>query len=163
MNMMTNPVIALLPFAIPRPNMFRQQIETLVENLIGILDAMDEADGFEMNGDEFDGSLSEDDFHVAHNPFGGPGCPLADPDFAVDDEPCDDRNDDREEESYLFPFYAENQAEGPVRFDPANDRRKMQVHTDRVHRDMHVTWINSWIATRSRAASFTKLRAERRP
>lgn len=131
MNMMTNPVIALLPFAIPRPNMFRQQIETLVENLIGILDAMDEADGFELNGDEFDGSLSEDDFHVANNPFGGPGCPLADPDFAVDDEPCDDRNDDREEESYLAPVYGTDQSQ-PRPFDPYADSRIMRPHTTRI-------------------------------
>lgn len=125
-------MVALFPFAIPQPHMFRMQIETLVENLIGILDALDEADGFEADGDEFDGSLAEDDFHEANNPWGGPGCPLADPDLAVDDAGCDDNNDDREQESYLAPVYLSDQSAGPLPFDPYGDRRIMRPHIDRV-------------------------------
>lgn len=50
----------------------------------------DEDDGdpdLEANGDELDGSGAEDDFgpHSA-GAFPGPGCPIADPDFGVEDE-----------------------------------------------------------------------------
>lgn len=41
----------------------------------------------ELGGDETDGNCSEDDF--MHHYGTGPGCPISDPDAAVDDQPCD--------------------------------------------------------------------------
>lgn len=131
-----NMMVSLEP-AIPRglnsaPLRFRMQIEALVESLIDVLDAIDRADGFELDGDEFDGSLAEDDF-CGHNvgALAGPGCPIADADLAVDDEPCDDLYDDREEESFLAPVYDLDQSH-PRSFDPYADARIMRPHTERV-------------------------------
>lgn len=132
MNMMVS-----LEHAIPcglnkAPFYFRMQIEALVERLIDVLDAIDRADGFEPNGDEFDGSGAEDDFcgHSA-GAISGPGCPIADLDIAVDDVACDDSNDDREEESFLAPVYGTDQSQ-PRPFDPYADSRIMRPHTTRI-------------------------------
>lgn len=133
MNMMTS-LEPLVPCGIAYGLNYRMQIETLVECLIGILDAIDALDGVELDGDEFDGSMAEDDF-CQHNTGANsqPGCPIADPDFAVDDEPCDDRNDDREEESFLVPVYLIDQSQ-PLAFDPYGDARIMRPHTQRLRR-----------------------------
>lgn len=65
-------------------------IEAATAELIETLDALYDPD-IEANGDELDGTGSvEEDF--GDNPGGtgaGPGCPLSDPDYAVDDLPCD--------------------------------------------------------------------------
>ena len=140
MNMMVSLEPAIPCGFYPSQFNFRMQIEALVECLIDVLDAIDVLDGFEMDGDEFDGSLSEDDFHVANNPSGGPGCPLADPDVAVDDEPCDDRNDDREEESFVVPEYRSDQSQ-PLPFDPYADSRIMRPHTSRIRADLRARQI----------------------
>jgi hypothetical protein len=65
-------------------------------NAFGLEDTEDD-DPDEENGDEKDGAPSEDEL-MTHS-FGvgsGAGCPIADPDKAVDDDGCDDINDDRE-------------------------------------------------------------------
>ena len=51
---------------------------------------MDGDPDVELNGDELDGTRGEDDFcdHNA-NWLGQPGCPVSDPDCAVDDMACD--------------------------------------------------------------------------
>lgn len=136
MNMMVSLEPAIPCGLNPAPFHFRMQIEALVECLIDVLDAIDRADGFELNGDEFDGSMAEDDF-CGHNSgaIAGPGCPIADPDLAVDDEPCDDRNDDREEDSFLVPVYGTDQSQ-PRPFGPYADRRIMRQHIERARRQV---------------------------
>lgn len=61
------------------------------------IERLDEIDGdpdLEVNGDELDGTASEDDplfrdeDHTRAQGYGA-GCPIADPDCAVDDMPCD--------------------------------------------------------------------------
>jgi hypothetical protein len=65
-------------------------IEAATAELIETLDALHDPD-VEANGDELDGSGSpEEDFGHHWDGIGsGPGCPLSDPDYAVDDLPCD--------------------------------------------------------------------------
>lgn len=73
-------------------------IEAATIELIETLDiALGDPDE-EANGDELDGNASEDDFmdHSVCDP--GASCPVADPDSAVDDRPCDDINMDMEPE-----------------------------------------------------------------
>jgi len=71
------------------PSLPRAELARLTAHMI---DRMDELDGdadLEFNGDEYDGSLAEDDFHCqSANQFGYPG----DPDDAEDSH-------DREQES----------------------------------------------------------------
>ncbi|KQM62699.1 hypothetical protein ASE75_13810 [Sphingomonas sp. Leaf17] len=66
----------------------------LAQLTMRMIDRMDEIDGdpdFELHGDERDGSMGEDDFHMQNqNWMLHPGCPLADPsedshDFEQDD------------------------------------------------------------------------------
>ena len=141
MNMMVSLEPAIPCGLNPAPLHFRMQIEALVECLIDVLDAIDRADGFELNGDEFDGSMAEDDF-CGHNSgaVAGPGCPIADADCAVDDQPCDDLYDDREEESFLAPVYGLDQS-NPRAFDPYADRRIMRPHTERVRASLRARQI----------------------
>ena len=75
----------------------RADIEAQIETLIDILDEIDGDPDLE------DATDLEDDFAFSrraqqvHRTL-GPGCPLSDPDKAIDDDGCDDINDDREEE-----------------------------------------------------------------
>lgn len=89
--------LALLAQAIPM--LSRNDLEALTERLIDYLDDMDGDTDLSPNGDELDGSLGEDDF-CGHNGnvLAFPGCPLSDPDMAVDDEDCDDIDQDHEPE-----------------------------------------------------------------
>jgi len=76
----------------------------------------------EPNGDELDGSGAEDDFVDHSYSFRAePGCPISDPDMAVDDQGCDDINDDREEESDLMPDWGMDQTAGMLPFHPGVD------------------------------------------
>ena len=55
---------------------------------------MDPDPDLEPNGDELDGTGAEDDYQTGHEiagPF--PGCPVADPDVAIDDFACDGETD----------------------------------------------------------------------
>lgn len=84
--------LALIAQAIPK--LSRHDLEALTERLIDYLDEQDGDTDVELNGDEKDGSLGEDDFCPQGD--GGspkPGCPISDPDIAVDDERCDDDRD----------------------------------------------------------------------
>lgn len=73
------------------PMLTRHELAAVTERLIDYLDQQDGDSDFEPNGDELDGSLGEDDFfpHSA-NWLGEPGCPISDPDAAVDDTGCDE-------------------------------------------------------------------------
>lgn len=66
----------------------REQIAAAAAALVDLLDDIDGDPDVELNGDEADGTGSEDDFidHLAPYSMRGPGCPIADPDTCVDDE-----------------------------------------------------------------------------
>mgnify|MGYP004500130161 CR=1 FL=1 len=67
-------LLAAIP-SLPRPVLSR-----LTTRLIDHMDAIDGDADLELNGDEFDGSLGEDDFHEQSADWlGYPGCPLSDP------------------------------------------------------------------------------------
>lgn len=92
--------LSLIGQAIPR--LSRHDLEALTERLIETLDLLDGDNDLELNGDELDGTGGEDDFciHGANTgQYGGPGCPIADPDEAVDDVACDE-DSDREPQDY---------------------------------------------------------------
>lgn len=57
----------------------RESIEEAVAALIERLDAIDGDPDLEPNGDELDGSLSEEDFYDRQDPWGAAGCPVGDP------------------------------------------------------------------------------------
>lgn len=72
----------------------RQLLASFITVAIDLLDVVDGDADAEPNADEDDGNASEDDF-MHHEP-NGPGCPIADPDAAVDDDDCDDPHMDLE-------------------------------------------------------------------
>jgi len=78
----------------------RDELAGFVAVAIDLLDAADGDPDLELNGDELDGMGAEDDFGVQRAPLHleGPGCPLADPDMAADDQGCDDIDQDLEPE-----------------------------------------------------------------
>ena len=83
-------VLASIP-SLPRPILSR-----LTLRMIERLDELDGDSDIEANGDELDGINSEDEFR-SHNCTGEllmPGCPISDPDHAVDDDGEDDRDGD---------------------------------------------------------------------
>lgn len=87
------PPLALLSQALPR--LSRHQLEAAVELLIDRMDEIDGNSDVEANGDELDGSNAEDDYGGSSNVgiYDAPGCPIADPDLAVDDSGCDEDTD----------------------------------------------------------------------
>ena len=122
--------MATQPFALPvmpavariLSHYDRAKVEAFVEVAIGLLDTLDgeldaeEDDPTEANGDELDGTGAEDDFceHSVPRSLQGPGCPLGDPDMAVDDKACDEPFQDCEEEPHLMPTYGVDQSRGPI-------------------------------------------------
>jgi hypothetical protein len=68
----------------------RQALASFITVAIELLDVVDGDSDTEPNGDEQDGQPSEDEFMI-HSlaAGGGPGCLIADPDKAVDDDACD--------------------------------------------------------------------------
>ena len=62
------------------------------EQLVGTLDVVAGDPDLEPDGDELDGNASEDDFmdHGRSGSENGAGCPISDPDAAVDDSACDE-------------------------------------------------------------------------
>ncbi len=92
----------------------RPKVEAFIAVALDLLDLLDGDDDVELNGDEADRSGAEDDFceHATPLHLTGPGCPLSDPDMAVDDKGCDDINDDREHEEPLVPHYGIDQTAG---------------------------------------------------
>lgn len=110
----------------------REQLAAFVEVAIGLIDLADGDPDLELNGDEQDHNNAEDDFREhAAGAFPTPGCPVADPDLAADDMPCDDLDDDREPEEPLMPRYGVDQANGPFKVDHSLDRRLMRPYRDR--------------------------------
>lgn len=81
--------IALIGQAVPK--LTRHELEALTERLLVALDQLEGDPDLEPNGDELDGDAAEDDFMDHSYRFRTePGCPIADPDCAVDDQPCDE-------------------------------------------------------------------------
>lgn len=66
----------------------RKQLHGFIAVAIDLADALDGDTDIEANGDELDGTGGEDDF-CDHGYNYGAGCPVSDPDEAVDDQPCD--------------------------------------------------------------------------
>lgn len=101
MNALTNfPASAPMP-AVARimARFERDQLAGFIAVALDLLDTLDGDPDVELNGDEADGSLGEDDFSPQGAPGEpGPGCPLSDPDYAVDDKPCDEPYQDLERE-----------------------------------------------------------------
>jgi hypothetical protein len=85
--------LALIAQAIAK--LSRNDLEALTERLIDYLDEQDGDADTELNGDEQDACNAEDDFGGGSNvgTWGHPGCPISDPDLAVDDDRCDDDRD----------------------------------------------------------------------
>jgi hypothetical protein len=78
----------------------RSQLEGFVAVAIDLMDLDDGNSDVEANGDELDGTNAEDEIgnnHFAHVDAGA-GCPISDPDSAVDDSPCDEPFQDLEPE-----------------------------------------------------------------
>lgn len=74
----------------------RYRAELRDADAILAIEGVGEDDPPEPNGDEEDGTLGEDDF-CFHSPaceMGAAGCPISDPDCAVDDKPCDEFTED---------------------------------------------------------------------
>lgn len=109
----------------------RDEIEIAVDLLIERLDARDGDPDLEADGDELDGSPSEDEF--MHHGHDGPGCPIADIDrcpagddmvrsggvmslawgHTVDEGPGD-RDDAEGDYSGCFPIFGIDQTAGPL-------------------------------------------------
>lgn len=64
----------------------RTEQEDLIERLIAHIDSMDGDSDLELNGDELDGSLGEDDFHIHDDVMRYPGCPVSDPGGQYDED-----------------------------------------------------------------------------
>uniref|UniRef100_UPI0035CA680C hypothetical protein n=1 Tax=uncultured Sphingomonas sp. TaxID=158754 RepID=UPI0035CA680C len=68
------------------PSLPRAALERVAQMLIDHLDEIDGDPDREYDGDELDGTAGEDDFYPHSNWLDAPGCPIADPDSAVDDQ-----------------------------------------------------------------------------
>lgn len=77
----------------------RAALVSFISVAIDLLDVVDGDPDVEANGDELDGNRAEDEF-VRHA-GNGPGCPLSDPDMAVDDDRCDEPFQDMEREQMV--------------------------------------------------------------
>ena len=115
-------------------NLDRSAIASAVEALVNLLDVLDGDPDAEANGDELDGNGAEDDFCDHNTPLSleGPGCPIADPDTAIDDNGCDGDTDREPEDGGLWPQYAEDQSAGPLPVSPSTDRFLMKPHLHRL-------------------------------
>jgi hypothetical protein len=117
----------------------RATLANAVEVLVCVLDALDGDPDVEE--DDPSGQRDEDGVNTGGTPtfgWGGPqaaGCPISDPDSAVDDEGCDDINDDREEECDLVPDYGIDQMECiPEKVVIASDRAAMRAQCERIRK-----------------------------
>lgn len=88
----------------------RGKLAAFVMVAIDLIDVLDGDPDLEPAGDELDGTNAEDDFNLGTRRAVGAGCPLSDPDSAVDDTGCDDINDDREHEELLTMSYGIDQS-----------------------------------------------------
>ena len=123
----------------------RAQVEGFIEIAIALLDFADDDPDVELNGDELDGTGSEDDF-CGHSPS-GPGCPVADPDAAADDVPCDEPHQDLEEEAHEHPDYAFDQTDGPLPSFLSDDATLRKPHRDRIRAERCICVPHSRLAS----------------
>lgn len=92
------------------PKLTRHELEAVTERLIEYLDTLDPDPDDEPNGDELDGTAGEDDFYPhCYQWKAEPGCPISDPDCAIDDQPCDDPFQDMEPEETAIPIFGVDQ------------------------------------------------------
>jgi hypothetical protein len=96
------------------------RLEGFVASAIELLDQVDGDTDVELNGDETDWVNSEDEEPAGGGgrpyPWGGPGCPISDPDAAIDDFQCDDIDQDLEPDEPLIPIYPVDQTRGALSF-----------------------------------------------
>ena len=99
------PITALplnsIAFGIPPAHLLRALAENSREHLEWFIQtAIDVLDDLDGDPDEENANDLEDDFALTpfalHNAGLAPGCPVSDPDQAVDDEPCDEPFQDLE-------------------------------------------------------------------
>lgn len=113
--------MSALPFALigqAIPSLSRHDLEALTERLIDALDEMDGDPDVERNGDELDGTGAEDEeCFLTEGCISFAGCPIADPDSAVDDIACDGETDSEPDD------YADEFADPVIR---AAHRRRIQ-------------------------------------
>ncbi|MDF8335864.1 hypothetical protein [Novosphingobium cyanobacteriorum] len=131
------PVPAQMPTVVQILSRFdRPTVEAFLSVAIDLLDAMDPDPDVELNGDEFDHNNGEDEEYGGGSnrplPWGGPGCPISDPDSAIDDRECDDVDQDLEPEEVVVPAYGLDQTTGALPIDPAADRQTMLPHIERI-------------------------------
>ena len=76
------------------PNLTRPVLALLTERMIERMDELDGDPDLELAGDEEDGSMGEDDFHLQTDWRGAAGCPISDPP-EDDTEDCCTAGDDQ--------------------------------------------------------------------
>jgi len=74
----------------------RDQLHGFIEVALDLADAMDGDPDIEDATDAEDEGLTVDALAYAN----GPGCIVTDPDYAVDDQPCDNDDDREQEDGY---------------------------------------------------------------
>lgn len=83
----------------------------------------------------------EPDMSCAAGGDHGPGCPISDPDCAIDDGPCDTELEDHDPDAFAFPSYGFDQRDKRP-WQPANDIRARKPHRDRIRRELCIP--TSW-------------------
>ncbi|MGR4893324.1 hypothetical protein ACIPPQ_20050 [Sphingopyxis sp. LARHCG72] len=123
----------------------RPALESFIEAAIAVLDVIDGDPDIE------DATDAEDDFHLTKQAIGYtkgvPGCPVADTDYGIEDQPQD-------EESDLTPDWGIDQREHiPDAIVTASDREASRPHRDRIRRTRcvpkYVRWYD-WSARQER-------------
>ncbi len=110
----------------------RERLADLITAAIDILDQTDGDPDLEPNGDELDGNPAEDDFWPHSVAMSGPGCPIADPDLAADDGPCDGDGGDREDVPNAMEW------EDPST-PPPGARKSLETHRRRIRETRYFT------------------------
>jgi hypothetical protein len=120
----------------------RPALESFIEAAIGVLDVIDGDPDFE------DATDAEDDFNLSKQAIGYtegvPGCPVADSDYGIEDQPQD-------EESDLTPDYGIDQTTClPDAMVIASDREASRPHLDRIRRVSCIPLYRRWYDGRAR-------------
>jgi len=120
----------------------RSTLESFIEAAIAALDVIDG------DPDAEDATDAEDDFlltdHALEDCKGVPGCPVADTDYGIEDQPQD-------EEEHLTPDWGIDQRESiPDAMVIASDREASRPHRDRIRRTRCVPHYVRWHDWRAR-------------
>lgn len=127
--------LAVIP-TLPRP-----LLDRLTARMIERLDELAGDTDVEPNGDELDGTLGEDEFKrpgCNTGIWGGPGCPISEPDVGQDDFGEPDNEDYADEVYDTLPEYGSDQDAGPI-----NTRQAYLTHENMLagfERAQHRFW-----------------------